>query len=164
LWLFAAILLVAFVALLVWLKQAVPPPEPVVVQPVPTPEPPPVPPHKPRFEFYNTLPKQQMPVAPEVAAPATPSEPVPVAPPRVRADGRYRVQIGSYVREADAERLRAELAFSGLETHIQSVTLADGKTYHRVMAGPYAGQAAAVAVRRQLQAQGYPKPLVIRQP
>ncbi len=170
LWLLAMVLLAAFVALLVWLKySASQPPQRAVVQPVPTRKAPePVPPHKPRFEFYNTLPKQQVPVAPaapEVVVPAVPSAPVrPPAVPAPRADARYRVQIGSYARAADAERLRAELAFSGIETHIQSVTLAGGKTYHRVLAGPYAGQAAAVAVQRQLQAQGYQKPLLLRQP
>ncbi len=164
LWLLVILLLTAFVAALVWLKHSAPePPQRVVEKPVPTRKlPEPVPPHKPQFEFYNTLPKQQVPVAPQVAAPAEPARPATAAPDR--NDARYRVQIGSYARVADAERLRAELAFSGIETHIQSVTLAGGRLYHRVLAGPYVGQAAVAEVRQQLQAQGYQKPLILKQP
>ena len=166
LWLLVGVLLAMFVVALVWLKHS--DPQRAEVQPPPTQTqkaPEPVPPHKPRFEFYNTLPKQQVPV-PEVTTPAVSPAPTrpPVTPAPAREGLRYRVQIGSYARVADAERLRAELAFSGIETHIQSVTLPGGKIYHRVMAGPYANRAAATEVRRQLQAQGYQKPLVLKQP
>ncbi|MEL6710464.1 MAG: SPOR domain-containing protein [Pseudomonadota bacterium] len=176
LWLLVVVLVIAFVAVLMWLKRSAPQaPQPVVVQPSPVPNaqvPEPIPPHKPRFEFYNTLPKQQVPVLPpkpEVVKPATP--PKQIQPPATtlipvpdQTNAQYRVQVGSYARVADAERLRAELAFSGIETHIQSVTLAGGKTYHRVMVGPYADQAAAAEMRRQLQAQGYQQPLILKQP
>jgi cell division protein FtsN len=173
LWLLVVMLLLAFVAALVWLKRSAPQLPPPVVVPVPTVQPPPQPalPHKPRFEFYNTLPKQQVPVpapvAPEVQPPAAVLQPPAqstVTPVPTRPATRYRLQVGSYVRMADAERLRAELAFSGIETHLQSVTLDGGRIYHRVMAGPYTDQTTAEQARQQLQAQGYQRPLLLRIP
>ncbi len=173
LWLLVVILLLAFVAVLVWLKHSAPQPLQPVVVPAPAVQLPPQPtqPHKPRFEFYNTLPKQQVPVpapvAPEVQAPVVVPQPPArsaVTPTPDRPAMRYRLQVGSYVRMADAERLRAELAFAGIETHLQSVTLDGGRIYHRVMAGPYADQATAEQARQQLQTQGYQQPLLLRLP
>jgi len=179
LWILVLLLLGLFVLGLVWLKQSAPPatlvtspkPQPIPI-PVPLPQQKPtpaVPAHKPRFEFYNTLPKQEVrvpeaptkpPMVPEPVTPNTSDTTTPTSP--GTEISRYTLQIGSYTRTADAEKLRAELAFLGIETRIQSVKL-NQQTYYRVLSGPYSGRAEVDTLRRQLEANGYPKSLVLRQ-
>ncbi|WP_462320830.1 SPOR domain-containing protein [Halochromatium sp.] len=46
--------------------------------------------------------------------------------------GNYLLQLGSFRSTADAERLKAQLALKGIQTSIQTVTIDNGQTYHRV--------------------------------
>lgn len=124
-------------------------------------------PHKPRFEFYNTLPKQEIRVPPVAEQPLV----IPTPPEEKSAisqlelnKGRYNVQIGSYTRTVDAEKLRAELAFLGIETRIQAVTLKKTQQRrYRVIAGPFQGKQRVQNLRRQLRTHGYPDVLVLTQ-
>jgi len=83
-----------------------------------------------RFDFYNMLPNFEV-IIPETE-------------PEVSQDGKhqtvqragnYVLQAGSFVRYADADRRRAQLALQGIESRIQRVSI-DDKTYHRVRIGP----------------------------
>ena len=173
-WWLAGLILIGFVAILYWLTQQAAQPTISVIpaeqkpRPKPQVKPPSPAPHKPRFEFYNTLPKQEIRVPsgserPREIAP----EPVPAKPaiPQPEPQNvRYKVQIGSYTRTTDAEKLRAELAFLGVETRIQAVTLHKTQQKHyRVIAGPYQGKQQVQNLRRQLRANGYPEVLVLTQ-
>lgn len=93
------------------------------------------------FEFYKLLKDDEVPVLlPEPKAPSsdqpgttdTPKQPVP-------ADSkRWIIQVASFSKVADADRLRAELIINGLtEAHLATVDLGDRGTYHRVMVGPF---------------------------
>ncbi len=50
----------------------------------------------------------------------------------------YLLQAGSYKNKADAERLKAKLAFQGLVSVIQKVSIQDRGDFYRVRLGPYA--------------------------
>jgi cell division protein FtsN len=49
---------------------------------------------------------------------------------------QYILQVGSFQNLADAEKLKANLAFLGLEADIQHVTV-NNQSWHRVRTGPY---------------------------
>ena len=49
----------------------------------------------------------------------------------------YIVQVGSFRQAEQADRLRAELAFMGLEAKVQTVSINGEQTWHRVRLGPY---------------------------
>ncbi len=49
---------------------------------------------------------------------------------------RYILQAGSFQNLRDAEKLKAKLAFLGIETDIQHVTV-NRQQWHRVRSGPY---------------------------
>jgi len=49
---------------------------------------------------------------------------------------RYILQAGSFQNIKDAEKLKAKLAFMGLQANIQDVTV-NKQTWHRVRTGPY---------------------------
>ncbi|MBK1720351.1 SPOR domain-containing protein [Thiocystis violacea] len=128
---------------------------------------------KPRFMFEEILSDNEVdigqtppppPSAPRPQPPATPPTPVdgrtatpelpPAEPTEQPRAGTYVVQVGSFGRAADAERLRAQLALLGLSTSVQSATLANGKTTHRVRTGGYASKQEAEKVRSLLKKHG----------
>lgn len=60
---------------------------------------------------------------------------------------RYLMQCGSFRKEAQAQQLRAKIAFQGLEAQVKTKT---GRWY-RVILGPYDGKRKAEADRHTLQ-------------
>lgn len=82
-----------------------------------------------RFTFYEMLKRSEVVVPDEPQAPGS-NEPVAVVEP-----GSYVLQVGSFSTNADADRRRAELAFHGIESHIQKAVV-DGRIYYRVRIGP----------------------------
>ncbi len=49
----------------------------------------------------------------------------------------YYLQIGSFQTEEDADNLKAKLALQGFEAAIQTATIPDKGTWHRVRVGPF---------------------------
>jgi len=102
---------------------------------------------KPRFEFYTMLPEM------EVAVPDTDLEPKPddsKATPVV-TPGTYFLQAGSFRLLEEADRMKANLAFLGLEPSIQTVTINGSDTWHRVRVGPFSDLASLNEVRARLR-------------
>ncbi|HHH38576.1 MAG TPA: SPOR domain-containing protein [Sedimenticola sp.] len=110
---------------------------------------------RPRFDFYTILPEM------EVVVP----EPEPEAPPPrvkrgkikkegpVASGGRYMLQMGSFRRYSDADRLKASLALVGIRADIQKVRVSGSGTFHRVRSGPYT-EAKVNQLRRKLKQNG----------
>lgn len=159
-WFSSGLLVGLFVTLLVWLKlttEAPKQPRPAVVdrsytaprEEVAKSEPPSreqaAP--KPRFDFYTILPEMEV-VVPDPEpepekAPAAPSAAEGAAP-VVSAGNRpagssalYMLQMGSFRKFTDADKLKASLALVGIEAEIQKFTLDGGEVFHRVRSGPY---------------------------
>lgn len=109
--------------------------------------------HTPKFDFYHKLPKH------EVSVTAKPLElrQNKKAQPQNKV---YYLQIASFTKHQEAEALRAELGFSGLETAINSVKF-NGTKHYRVITGPFVNTVDLHLTQQQLQQQGYPRPLVI---
>ena len=140
------------------------------------------PPPKPRFDFYTLLPEMEVVIpeeeiseglkqptppvkkaAPVVAAkPAvTAKPPKPVAPVVTTTAkqakppaGSYYLQVGSFKNGVQAERFRAELALLGMQTNIQTVTINNKDTYHRVRVGPFYSFEALDKTRQKLKKKG----------
>jgi cell division protein FtsN len=94
---------------------------------------------KPRFDFYTILPEMEV-VVPE---PEPEAAPPPVKRGKIKkesaaaASGRYMLQMGSFRKFADADRLKASLALVGIQAEIQKVRVSGSGTFHRVRSGPY---------------------------
>lgn len=102
-----------------------------------------------RFEFYEILPQFEV-VVPEDDAPAATA----TARPRpAAAPGSFLLQAGSFSAAADADRLKANLALLGFESHVQRVTL-DGGVFNRVRIGPIGDVDAALRAQRRLRDAG----------
>jgi cell division protein FtsN len=119
------------------------PPEPATRPPAEKPAPAPAPavakqeqpaaPPKPRFDFYNLLPEMEV-IVPEqeVQGAATPE-----GVRQVEQPGTYLLQAGSFRTREQADQLRARLALLGVETDVQTVTVDNKQTWHRVRVGPF---------------------------
>lgn len=121
---------------------------------------------EPTFDFYTLLPEseevvtrpqaqqQTIVTAPpeESASPpetATSDTPAPTA--KAEETESYMIQVGSFKKLSDADAYRAKLAFLGVESKVQTVTIDDKDTWHRVQIGPINGRAQADAMQKQLR-------------
>ncbi len=156
-WFFGGAILGAFAVGLLWLKMDADlsrAPVPGVSQPQPSAERPKQETPKPTFEFYTILPEMEV-VIPdeELMAPEPPpasGSPAPVETPRsaIQPGTAYILQMGSFRKYADADRMKAKLALIGIEAEIQKVSINNRDTFHRVRSGPYQSQRQLNAVRQ----------------
>lgn len=108
---------------------------------------------KPRFDFYNLLPEMEVFIPPQELA--TERE-------RKTVDSiTYYLQVGSFRRMEDADRMRAQLALNNVESHIQRVTINDSQTWYRVRVGPFQSARKMDIVRNRLRAQSM-DPIVLK--
>lgn len=100
---------------------------------------------KTTYDFYNILPGD------EAVIPDTEWEGIG----RTRDPGvEYVLQAAAYNSFEDADRLKAKLAFNGLTSEIQKVTVGNKKTYYRVRLGPYDRAIDAEDANRKLVEMG----------
>jgi cell division protein FtsN len=114
-------------------------PEPETEEPAPP---------KPRFDFYTILPEMEVKV-PDWAS-ANPS----AAPPQVLEPGSYVLQVASFQRFEDADKVKAKLALHGIVADIQRVVINGNETWYRVRVGPFKELDRVDAMRNKLQQAG----------
>jgi cell division protein FtsN len=102
-----------------------------------------------RFEFYEILPQFEV-VVPEDDAPRATAA---ARPRSAETPGSFLLQAGSFGAPADADRLKANLALLGFESHVQRVRIEDG-VFNRVRIGPIRDIDAAKRTQRQLRDAG----------
>jgi hypothetical protein len=100
-----------------------------------------------KYDFYQMLPNFEV-VVPEKDKEVKRSQPA-GAP--IERPGVYVLQAGSYRNEADAARVRQQLALQGVQAKVQRVAV-DADVWHRVRIGPITNLAELNKVRKQLQA------------
>jgi cell division protein FtsN len=88
--------------------------------------------------------------ADERAAAGTPPDKQPKG-----AAQRFWLQAGSFASEAEAEDLKARLAFAGWEATIQSATVPEKGVRYRVRLGPYDNTDALQRMKSDLAARGF---------
>jgi cell division protein FtsN len=131
---------------------------------------------KPRFDFYKILPGAEEPRlqsrAGERAAPDKTAAERAASPDKAiarlddhaaspAADGKYKsgerlwLQAGSFASEADAEGLKARLAFAGWEATVQPAMLPDKGVRYRVRLGPYDNTEELTRMKVELGKRGF---------
>ena len=104
------------------------------------------------------VPAQTPPATPVVveqptAAPARTTPPPLASDPGAPTSGRWAVQVGSYAREATAERLAKQLRDQGQRAFVMPVK-SGGTTLYRVRIGPLQDRASAEAALRDVKSPG----------
>ena len=125
------------------------------------------------YRFYDLLPQQQVTPIPDQAVPETQTQQQPViveAPSQsndvnvgvdgseqaatpVQAQPEYILQVRSYDDPDAADARRAEIILNGLSADVVQ-SAEGGKTWYRVISGPYDSQNAAVIAQQTLQHSG----------
>ena len=100
-----------------------------------------------KYDFYQMLPNFEV-VVPEKDKDVKRDLP---AAAKLERPGVYVLQAGSYRNEADADRVRAQLALQGVDARVQRVAV-DADVWHRVRIGPISNLEELNKVRRQLRA------------
>ncbi|MGH8040916.1 MAG: SPOR domain-containing protein [Rudaea sp.] len=132
---------------------------------------PPAPPKK-TYDFYSVLPEmevvipdaelsakakaeqQRQALAAAQAQAAHPGAPATATtPPVTEAGGRYVLLAGSFADPKAADEAKAKLALLGIVAKVQSITI-NGKTWNRVMVGPYANASDTEAAKKTLADNG----------
>lgn len=95
---------------------------------------------EPKFNFYTLLPELEV-LIPESetrppASTSTSTSKTESSKPQQKSTKQYILQVGSFQNLNDAKKLKANLAFLGLEAGIQHVTV-NNQAWHRVRTGPY---------------------------
>ena len=110
---------------------------------------------KPRFDFYTLLPEMEVVVSDQDEKEGAQEQPATgeaEAPAPVSDGASYVVQMGSFRRYEEADRLKASLALMGVEAEIQKVTVQSGDLFYRVLSRPLS-RADANQLRARLQEQ-----------
>ena len=75
---------------------------------------------------------------------------------------QFIVQAGSFRSQSSAEKLKARLAFKGLQSKIEATTSLNGEKLYRVILGPLVNQEAAQSLQTQLYDEENLNSLVLR--
>jgi cell division protein FtsN len=100
-----------------------------------------------KYDFYQMLPNFEV-VVPEKDKDVKRDLP---SAAKIERPGVYVLQAGTYRKETDANRVRAQLALQGIEAKVQRVAV-DADVWHRVRIGPISNLDELNKLRRQLQA------------
>ena len=107
---------------------------------------------KPDYDFYSVLPEMEV---------VIPKEELEQQAARDSKEYTYILQVSSFKNQADAEELKARIAFSGQIAYLQSIDV-NGTQWHRVRVGPFDSSREADKQKRQLE-QGGHKALVLKE-
>ncbi|MBT2338185.1 MULTISPECIES: SPOR domain-containing protein [Pseudomonas] len=141
-------------------------------------------PVKPKYDFYTLLPESEVIVPPDAVpektlptpqvptTPVTPAEAAkidtaraqaalagitpPPAPPVQKAAPvtKFFLQAGSFRKEADADKVRAQIILLGQSVSVESGTVKD-ETWYRVLVGPYSNREELTKAQKQLAGSGF---------
>ncbi len=91
--------------------------------------------NKPTIDFYSVLPER------EVEIPISDEDRAAIENPSINKEtvSQSILQVGSFHSVGEADSLKAQLAFLGLEANIKSAIVND-QTWHRVQLGPFASE------------------------
>ncbi len=102
------------------------------------------------FDFYTILPDTESTVTEkEIKDNAT----------TVKKDS-YFLQVGAFPEEADADNMKAKLALQGFEAVVQTATIPDKGTWHRVRVGPLSNLDQINKIRGDLTTAGFNTDLI----
>lgn len=97
------------------------------------------------YDFYQTLPMTKVEI---------PKEELQNQQLRQAKKYNYTLQLASFKQAADAEALKAQLAFTGQVAQVKKVELNDS-THYRVQIGPFTSARKAEVQKKRLQKSGY---------
>ena len=84
----------------------------------------------------------------------TPPPAPPVAKPGPAAVTKFFLQAGSFRKQTDADKVRAQIILLGQAVQVESGTVKD-ETWYRVLVGPYSNREQLTIAQKQLAGSGF---------
>ncbi len=97
------------------------------------------------FDFYTILPETESTVS---------EKEIKENPNTIKSENNF-LQVGAFQNEADADNMKAKLALQGFEAMVQTATIPDKGTWHRVRIGPLKDVSKINKLRLELQNNGF---------
>lgn len=110
---------------------------------------------KPRFNFYELLKETT------VEVPDSPNDEPTTETSKEKIE--YILQVASFHEAQDAQHLRAELILLNMQAEVETVTIRNGETWHRVMVGPFVSRSKLSKARSTLASNNL-NALVLKRP
>jgi len=126
--------------------------------------------NKPHFDFYKLLPKLSVDIPkvditkrtqPQLPAQQPVIQPLNTQPVNAPPLYSYVLQAGSFKEYNEADRLKANLALSGIQANIEKVVLNGSQVWHRVRVGPIRSEREMNKIRGQLRDQNI-EPIMLK--
>jgi len=95
---------------------------------------------RPTFDFYKILPEMEVPIPDWEMNEARPEQKPATEPDPTLDRGTYLLQVGSFQRYEDADRVKATLALRGITANIQRVVINGQDVWFRVHVGPLSSE------------------------
>jgi cell division protein FtsN len=128
-------------------SEVIVPPDAVPEKTLPTPQPVPVTPVTPAEAAKIDTARAQAALAGITPPPAPPvSKAAPVT--------KFFLQAGSFRKEADADKVRAQIILLGQAVSVESGTVKD-ETWYRVLVGPFSNREQLTTAQKQLAGSGF---------
>ncbi|MFT6428995.1 MAG: cell division protein FtsN [Halopseudomonas sp.] len=113
---------------------------------------------EPRYDFYTLLPESEV-IVPQGGVP----EVAPAADPQVDSPSgaakdtgtRFFLQAGSFRKQAEADRVRAQILLLGLDVRLEDARLGSGDVWYRVQVGPYTDRTKLSQAQQVLTGNGF---------
>lgn len=110
---------------------------------------------KPRFDFYTILPGSESQVTEqEIKLKENEAEKA------SKSTESYFLQVGAFQTEKEADNMKAKLALLGIEAIVQTATIPDKGTWHRVRVGPFTSLDQINKTRGELVNNGFKTDLI----
>lgn len=103
---------------------------------------------KPKYDFYTILPETEI-IVPDNEIKIRGREEFLGK----RNKGNYNVQAGSFRHFNEADKLKAKLAFMGIESRIEKATVG-GVTWNRIKMGPFSSSSQVSILKKRLKKNG----------
>ncbi|WP_137818703.1 MULTISPECIES: SPOR domain-containing protein [unclassified Pseudomonas] len=133
-------------------------------------------PVKPKYDFYTLLPESEVIVPPDAVPEKTPPAPTPAelakadaaraeaalkgeTPPPLTvavkaAVTQYFLQAGSFRKQEDADKVRAQILLLGQNVQVESGTVRE-ETWYRVLVGPFSNREQLTSAQKKLAGSGF---------
>eukprot|EP01133_Synstelium_polycarpum_P000751 gene751-863_t len=130
-------------------SEVIVPPDAVPEKTLPTPQPVPTTPVTPAEAAKIDTARAQA-----ALAGITPPPPPPVATTKAAPVTKFFLQAGSFPKQADADRVRAQIILLGQAVTVESGTVKDA-TWYRVLVGPFSNREQLTVAQKQLAGAGF---------
>ena len=113
---------------------------------------------EPRYDFYTLLPESEVIVPQGGVTPEPPADEVSTqskTETTAETGTRFFLQAGSFRKQSEADRVRAQILLLGLDVRLEDARLDSGDVWYRVQVGPYTDRTKLSQAQQVLTGNGF---------